>query len=133
MRKVDLNELYGGYWEWSDQYGDGKGGKLEIKQLREHLQEWVKMTDYDCIRKNKQDIQDFLDGTIELEVGDTGKFGFRSCKDDIYDGVWFEPLSMIKDKIRDEAREQGIKPPKTWYREEVDRLAYNTVNPDLPF
>ena len=54
MRKIDLNELYGGYWEWHDHYGDGKGGILQIKPLREHLQEWLKMTDYYFVRNNKQ-------------------------------------------------------------------------------
>lgn len=148
MRKIDLDELYGGYWEWSDQYGDGKGGILQIKTLREHLQEWVKMTDYAFVREYQQYIQDLLDGTVELEVedGDTGEFELTIGKNDLYggayedealyedyDGVWFLPLEIAKKDIADKAREQGIRPPKTWYREEVDRLAYNAVNPDLPF
>lgn len=148
MRKIDLDELYGGYWEWHDHYGDGKGGILQIKPLREHLQEWVKMTDYYFVRNNKQYIQDLLNGTGELEVEDewTGEISFCEGYNDLYggayedealyedyDGVWFLPLEIAKKDIADKAREQGIRPPKTWYREEVDRLAYNAVNPDLPF
>ena len=148
MKKIDLSKLYGGYWEWSDQYGDGKGGILQIKPLREHLQEWVKMTDYAFVRKNKQHIQDILDGTVELEFEDesTGEFGFCEGYGDLYGGayedealyewydeVWFEPLEIAKKNIAARAREQGIRPPKTWYKEEVDRIAYKAAYPDLPF
>lgn len=129
MRKIDLDELYGGYFEWCDELSDGKGGELEIKPLREHLQEWVKMTDYRCIRENKQRIQDILDGKDLYVSDDAIGFGYSSD----YDEVSFEEFDSIKKKIADEAREQGIKPPKTWYRDKVDNAAYDAVNPDLPF
>jgi hypothetical protein len=135
MRKIDLNELYGGYWSF---YGgldyDGRGGELEIKPLREHLEEWVK-SDWECIKENKEHIQNILDGTEDLEVDDecTGGFGYRTGYEDEYGGAYedevrFEPLSEIKKEREAWAREQGIKPRKCWHEAELDRL-YD----DLPY
>lgn len=137
MRKIDLNELYGGYWGFGDECDGGRGGDLEIKTLREHLEEWIQLDSYYCVWINKQQIQDILDGKITEIDGDSIEFtGCCSDEDEMhsyYDEVSFTPLVLMIDDIKNKAREQGIKPPETWYREEVDRIAYNTVNPDLPF
>lgn len=137
MRKIDLDELYGGYWSFGDECGGGRGGDLEIKTLREHLEEWVQLDSYFGIHMNKQRIQDILNGKITEFDGDSIEFNWCISDEEemhsYYDGVSFTPLVLMIDDIKNKAREQGIKPPETWYREEVDRLAYNTVNPDLPF
>lgn len=154
MRKIDLDELYGGSWRWIEEDPLSvkfRGSDLDVKSLKDHLEEWVKIpTDpeklsFGCLNDEAvTHLLDILEGRITELDNDDGviKFEYDNlCEDkedkenwcNEEDYVVFEPLSMIKDKIRDEAREQGIKPPKTWYREEVDRLAYNAVNPDLPF
>lgn len=143
MRKIDLNELYGGYWSfYGGLDGDGRGGELEIKPLREHLEEWVK-SDWECIRKKQEHIQNILDGTEDLEVDDecTGGFGYCTGYGDEYGGAYedevlyvccdevnFKPLSEIKKEREAWAREYGIKPSECWYKAELDRL-YD----DLPF
>ncbi len=137
MRKIDLDELYGGYWSFGDECDGGRGGDLEIKTLREHLEEWIQLDSYYCVSMNKQRIQDILDGKITEIDGDS--IEFSCCISDeeemhsYYDEVSFTPLVLMIDDIKNKARKQGIKPPKTWYREEVDWIAYNAVNPDLPF
>ena len=164
MRKIDLDELYGGSWEWIEETGlfgvKYKRADLDVKPLKEHLEYWVKIpTDpeklsFGCLNKeNKKAIafmNDILEGRITELDNDDGVIKFEYdhlCEDKEDEENWcneedyvvFEPLSMIKDKIRDEAREQGIMPPKTWYREEVDRIAYQATHPydidvdNLPF
>ena len=138
MRKIDLNELYGGWWCFFDECDGGRSDDLEIKTLREHLEEWIQQTDYLCIQENKQRIQDILDGRItETEDGMISLVYNNDFQNDVdddplywyYDEVVLNPLVSIKKKIADEAREQGIRPPQTWYREEVDRIAYKATHP----
>ena len=145
MRKIDLDELYGGEWSfYGGLDGEGKGGTLEIKPLREHLEEWVEKTDWECIKESQQNIQDILAGTVDLEVDDdcTGGFGYRTGYGDLYGGayedevlyeccdeVWFHPFSEIKKEREAWAREQGIKPPKKWYQ----KKAREEEIADLPF
>ena len=143
MKKIDLNELYGGHWSFSWIDGDGRGGELEIKPLREHLEEWVKMTDWECIKANKEHIQNVLNGTEELEVEDEcTRFGYHKGYGDLYGGAYedevlyeccdeviFVPLSEIKKEREAWARENGIKPPKTWYKIKAEEEELE----DLPF
>lgn len=159
MRKIDLNELYGGYWEWVEETGlfgvKHRCADLDWKPLKEHIEEWLKIpTDaeklpFGCLSGEAITyLLDILEGRVTTLGNDDGiiKFEYEDkdmddeenwCKEE--DCVIFKPLSLIKDEIRDEAREQGIKPPKTWYREEVDRIAYQIAHPsdsgddDLPF
>ena len=152
MRKIDLNELYGGAWQWIEETGlfgvKYKGSDLDVKPLRDHLEEWVKMpTDpeklsFGCLNGEAVTyLLDILEGRVTTLSNDDGviKFEYNYCGHDEAedeenwcneeDFIIFKPLELIREKIRDEAREQGIKPPKTWYRYKVD----NAVNPDLPF
>ena len=132
MKKIKLDELYGGSWEWGDDLGDGKGDILEIKTLREHLEEWIKMDGYICIQKSKQHIQDILDGNITED-----ELVFFVDYGGYYEEISFNPLEEVMDDIKKKAREQGIKPHKTWYREKVDLEAYKATHPgnidDMPF
>jgi len=44
MRKIDLNELYGGSWEWIEVGLFGvkyRGADLDVKPPREHLEYWL--------------------------------------------------------------------------------------------
>ena len=145
MKKIDLNELYGGHWSFCGGLdGEYSGGDLEIKPLREHLEEWVKKTGWECIRENQEHIQNILDGAEDLEVDDycTGGFGYRTGYGDLYDGAYedevlyeccddvvFKPFTQIKKERAEWAREQGIKPPKTWYQLEAEK----EEEYDLPF
>ena len=47
MRKIDLDELYGGSWEWIEETGlfgvKYKRADLDVKPLKEHLEYWVKI------------------------------------------------------------------------------------------
>lgn len=129
MKKIDLNELYGGSWSFFEEGDDGGSGSLEIKPLREHLEEWIQQDDYICIHQNRERIQDILDGRITEVDDDVIGFFFINCFDAedeetcwYYDEVILEPFSYIKKKKAAEAREQGIKPRECWYRKELDKL-----------
>ena len=89
MRKIDLDELYGGHFEWGDCYGDGKGGSLEVKPLREHLEEWIQQDGYVCIKENKQRIQDILDGKITED-----ELTFGIDLENSYEEIAFYPFSL---------------------------------------
>lgn len=160
MRNIDLNELYGGDWQWVEEdslFGvKYRGADLDVKPLREHLEYWSKVpTDpqklsFGCLNKeNKKAIafmNDILEGRVTTLGNDDGviKFEYDHCSQDDEDEenwcneedyIIFKPLELIREKIRDEAREQGIKPPKTWYRDKVDSDAHRALNPtdELPF
>lgn len=62
LKKVDLDELYGGYWAYSnDSELECDHDILEIKPLREHLEEWIKNDrGFECIRENKEFIENVL-------------------------------------------------------------------------
>ena len=139
MRKIDLDELYGGEWSFGDECDGGRGGDLEIKTLREHLEEWIQLDSYFCIYMNKQRIQDILDGKITEIDGDSIEFSWCSVNDisdeeeiySCYDEVSFTPLVLMIDDIKNKAREQGVRPKECWYRENA--TASDTSSDDLPF
>lgn len=157
MRNIDLNELYGGEWQWVEEdslFGvKYRGSELDVKPLREHLEYWSKVpTDpeklsFGCLNGEAVTyLLDILEGRVTTLGNDDGviKFEYDHCgQDDEDEENWcneedyiiFKPLELIRDKIRDEAREQGIKPPKTWYRDKVDSDAHRALNPtdELPF
>lgn len=154
MRKIDLDELYGGAWQWVEETGlfgvKYRDAELDVKPLREHLEYWSKVpTDpqklsFGCLNDEAvKYLLDILEGKVTTLGNDDGviKFEYDHCGHTEDEENWcneedfiiFQPLELIRKKIRDEAREQGIKPPLTWYRRAVDNAAYDAVNPDLPF
>lgn len=50
MRKIDLDELYGGAWQWVEEDSlcgiKYRGADLDVKPLREHLEYWSKVPTY---------------------------------------------------------------------------------------
>ena len=157
MRKINLDELYGGAWQWVEEdslFGiKYRGAELDVKPLREHLEYWSKVpTDpqklsFGCLNGEAVTyLLDILEGRVTTLGNDDGviKFEYDHCGQTEDEENWcneedfiiFKPLELIREKIRDEAREQGINPPKTWYREQVDWQAYRAAHPDvdeLPF
>ncbi len=134
VKKIDLNELYGGYWEFFDEFED-YGGELAIKPLREHLEELVD-TDWEYIKKNQEHIKNILNGVEDLEVGDgciislgNGCLILNNNGDEHYEKVKFEPISKIKGRRETWARREGVKPHKTWYQIEAEEKELE----NLPF
>ena len=151
MKKIDLNELYGGYWLW-ECFEKGKCDNLEVKPLREHIKEWLKLAidgeklSSGCLNgKGVELLQNILDGNVTELDNEDGiikmEYGFNDYNELLgepiyeYDAITFEPIPVFKERIRDYAIEQGIKPQKTWYRQEVDSIALQAAHPydDLPF
>ena len=91
-------------------------------------------------------LNDILEGRVTTLDNDDGVIKFeydfnKSGEDEESwfsgeDSVVFAPLDIVKKKIMEEARELGIKPHRTWYREQVDWEAFRAAHPDvdeLPF
>lgn len=118
--KIDLNELCRGWYIFSSEFDDILE-KLEIKPLREHLEELVN-NDWECINENREHIQNILNGVEDLEVSDL-HWDVALCRketDETIEEVRFESLSEVKRKKGIWARKQGIEPHKTWYEIEAE-------------
>jgi hypothetical protein len=161
MSIINLDELYGGHWEWLEEtYLFGikhRSDDLDVKPLKDHLKEWIgiatdeKKLSFGCLNKdNKKAVtymNDILEERIKTLDNDDGVIKFEYdhfwknkndeddwCNEEDY--VVFAPLELVKENIMKEARELGVKPRKTWYRDEVDWEAYKATHPDvdeLPF